>query len=131
MHPLENSIKQLAGILPVLEKAVQHEAEPGVDLCLVDPGAEQKIADHEMDHVNERRGRRFECRQLLERRISLASEAQDLAVKMLLAREMPEQQRFGYTRRLGKLFGGRAGKPFARKQRHRRDDDRLSPFLAI
>jgi len=43
-----------------------------------------------MDHVNERRGRRLEYRQPLERRIPFAAETQNLFVKVFLAREMPD-----------------------------------------
>ena len=79
----------------------------------------------------ERCGRRFECRQSLERRIPLAAQTQNLIVKMFLAREMSEQQRLGNAGRLGEHLGRRAGKALARKQRHRGGDDRLSPFVAI
>ncbi len=44
---------------------------------------------------------------------------------------MPEQQRFGYPGSLGELAGRRAGEAFARKQRHRRVDDRLAALVAI
>jgi len=110
---------------------VQDKAKPGVELCPIDPGAEQKIPDHKMDHVNERRGRWFEYRQPFERRIPFTAETQDLIVKVLLAREMPEQQGFGNPRRLGELLCRRSGEALAGKERDRRRDDRLAAFVAI
>ena len=84
-----------------------------------------------MDHVNERRGRRFECRQSLERWIPLATEAQDLIVKVFLAREMPEQEGFGNTRGLGDLLCCRSGEALAGEERDRRRDDRPTSFVAV
>src|SRR6516165_9269735 len=89
------------------------------------------MPDHEMDHINERRGRWFEYRQSLERRIPFAAETQDLIVKVFLAREMPEQQGFGNPRHLGELLCRRPGKALAGEERDRRRDNRLAAFVAI
>ena len=70
-------------------------------------------------------------RQALECRIAFATKPQDLAVKVLFAGEVPEQQRLGNPRRLGQLFGGGARKPFSGKKRERRRNDRLPPLVAI
>ena len=108
-------VEQLARILAILEKAVQDEPQPGIELGTIDPGAEQEIANHEADHIDQCRGRGLQRRQALERRIAFAAEPQDLAVKVLLAREMAKQQRLGDARRLRELLGGGAGKPLRAK----------------
>ena len=130
VNPLEDSVEQLPGILAVLEKAVQHQAEACVELDPVG-AAEQKITHHKRDHVDEGGRRRFERGETLERRIAFAARLQDLAVKMFFAWKMPEQQRLGNASRLGQLLGGRAGKPSSGKKRHRRGNDRLAPLVTI
>jgi hypothetical protein len=93
--------------------------------------AEQKITNHEPGHVDQGGRRRFERSEPLERRIPFAPEPQDLAVEMLFAGKMPEQQRFGNPGRLGQLPSGRAGKPLPGKERHCRRDDCFAPLVAI
>jgi len=68
--------------------------------------------------------------QPLEGRVALAGEAQDLAAKMALAWEMPEQQCFGDAGASASSLVVVPANPL-RKQRHRRGDDRLAPFVAI
>src|SRR6516162_1559051 len=130
MDPLEDCFKQLAGIFPIFEKAVQHQAEARIELGLV-YAAEQKITDHKGNHADERCRRRLQSSKTLERWIAFATQPQNLAVEMLLARKVPKQQRLGNAGRLGQLFGGGARKPFPRKERNCRGDDRLSPLVAV
>src|SRR5262249_15614988 len=131
VNPFEDPIEQLPHILPVLEKTVQDEAKPGVHLNAVDPGAEQKIAHHEVRHAYERTGRGLELRQPLERGIPLAAELQDLTIEVLFARKMPEQEAFGNAGGFGQFPGRRAGKALSRKKRYRRRNDRFAAFVAI
>ena len=128
---LEYPVEQLARIIPVLEKAVEDKAQPRVELGPVDSAAEQEIPHHEVGHADQRRGRWLESGKTFESRIAFAAEPQDLAIKVLLARKVTEQQRLGNSRRLGELLCRRPGKALAGEQRHRRRDDRLAAFVAV
>src|SRR5271167_467190 len=114
VDPFEDCFEQLPGILPVFEKAVQHESQARIELDFID-AAEQKITHHKGDHMDEGCRRRLESSETLERRVAFATQPQNLTVKMLLARKMPEQQRLGNASRLGQLLGSRAREPFSRK----------------
>src|SRR5208282_1973422 len=128
---LEDPVEQLARIIAVLQKAVEDESKARVELGPVDLTTKQEVPHHEMRHGNECCGRRRECRETLERRMAFASAPQDLVVKVLLARKVPEQERLGNAGRLGELFRGGTGEALARKERHRRCDDRLAAFVAV
>ena len=93
--------------------------------------AEQKVAHHVMDHVDEGCARRLERGKTLERRIAFAAEPEDLAVEQFLGREMPEQQRLGDAGRLGELPRGGSGKALAGEQRHCRRDNRFAALVAV
>src|SRR6516162_812215 len=130
MNPLEDRVEQFPRVFPVLEKAVEDKAQPSVELDPVGT-AEQEITHHEGCHMDEGRTRRLESGEPLKRRIAFAAKPQDLAVKELLAWEVPEQQRLRNSRRLGEFFGGRPSKPLMSKQRYCRCDDRLAAFVAV
>src|ERR1700757_1237652 len=77
VDPFEDRFEQLAGIFPVFEKAVQHQAEARFEFGFVDT-ADEEITHHEGNHVDERLRRRLESSETLERRIAFAAQSQDL-----------------------------------------------------
>src|ERR1700730_3773246 len=109
---------------------MQYETQARIELDFVD-AAEQKIPHKERDHMD--RGGRggFGWGEPLERWIPFASEPQNLPVKMLFARKMPEQQRLGNAAGLGQLLGGRGGNTLPATERYARRDDRFAPFVAV